>query len=288
MKMQKRLCLLLALLICIGLLTACNANEEKPNTAGGEGEAPGLSQPGEDTPSLPEAQKQIRTVWLNAETEDLDQLLTSVEARIAELGGYVESRKIINGGSRNEVENRHAELTVRIPAEKLDRLTGQIADAAKITFSKENTENIALSYVAIKSRITALKAEEARLLELIAKTTTTEEQLKVEQRLTQVRTELEEENTQLQMYENLVDYGTVYLSLTEILESTEEEQTETLWDRISGGFVKSMKDLGNGFAELFVFLIVALPYLAVLAVVGLVIGLLVRRKRKKKEKTEEE
>ena len=44
----------------------------------------------------PENQKLIRTLYVDAETENMDDLLPKVEARIAELGGYVEAREITN------------------------------------------------------------------------------------------------------------------------------------------------------------------------------------------------
>ena len=113
-------------------------------------------------------------------------------------------------------------------------------------------------------------------MELLATAADMEEILKVEQRLAQVRTELEEAKLQLQMYDDLIEYGTVYLSLTEILESEEPRQEESLWDRICAGFMNSLEDLGN----LVVLLGVILPYVLVLAVAALVV-FLIRRKRKK-------
>lgn len=284
MKIQKLICLMMAALLCLCVLSACN--QADPGSSQGGLAEPAPTEPGDGTPSLPEAQKLIRTVWLGAETEDLDTLLATVEARIAELGGYVESRKVYNGSSQSQNETRYAELTVRIPAEKLDRFTDQVKEAAKITYSKETTENVALSYVALQSRCAALEAEEARLLELMTTAADMEEKLEIEKRLTEVRTELEETNFQLQLYDDLVDYGTVYLSLTELMEKEEQEQTKTLWDRISGGFMNSLKELGKGIEDLFVLLVVALPYLLVLAVAVLIVCL-IRRKRKKKNKAEE-
>lgn len=284
MKLQKLICLFMAALLCLCMLSACN--QADPGVSQGGQAEPAPTEPGDGTPALPEAQKLIRTLWLGAETKDLDTLLATVEARIAELGGYVESRKVYNGSSQSRDENRYADLTVRIPAEKLDRFTDQVKEAAKITYSKETTENVALSYVALQSRCAALEAEEARLLELMTTAADMEEKLKIEERLTEVRTELEEANFQLQLYDDLVDYGTVYLSLTELVDNGKREQTETLWDRISGGFMNSLKELGKGMEDLFVLLVVALPYLLVLAAAVLIVCL-IRRKRKKKKKTEE-
>ena len=63
-----------------------------------------------------------------------------------------------------------------------------------------------------------------------------------------------------------------------------EEEPETVWQRISTGFMKSLKGLGNGITEIFVFLVVALPYLLVMALAVTALVLLLRSKRRKKVK----
>lgn len=47
---------------------------------------------GTQSAPLPTNQKLIRKIWLTAETEALDALLSQVEEKIGALGGYVEAR----------------------------------------------------------------------------------------------------------------------------------------------------------------------------------------------------
>ena len=54
---------------------------------------------GQSTASLPENRKLIRTIRMDAETEDMDPLLASLEKKIRELGGYVENREVYNGST---------------------------------------------------------------------------------------------------------------------------------------------------------------------------------------------
>ena len=109
MKVQKLICLIMAALLCLCMLSACNPAD--PGASQGGQAEPVPTEPGDGTPSLPEAQKLIRTVWLGAETEDLDTLLATVEARIAELGGYVESRKVYNGSSQSQNKDKgHSDI----------------------------------------------------------------------------------------------------------------------------------------------------------------------------------
>ena len=160
-----------------------------------------------------------------------------------------------------------------------------VSDVSNITTNQESTDDVTLDYIATESRTIALETEHQRLLELLAKAEDMEDLLLIESRLTSIRAELEEVKSQLRLYDNLVSYGTVRLNIDEVRQYTViEEEPETVWQRISTGFMKSLKGLGNGITEIFVFLVVALPYLLVIALAVTALVLLLRSKRRKKVK----
>ena len=235
---------------------------------------------------LPANQKLVRKIWLEAETEDMDALLKTVEGRIAELGGYVEDRKMENGSIYSSRRYRYGSMTVRIPADKLDSFVGDVSGAANIVSNRETTEDVTLSYVENESKVTALETEQTRLLELLAKAESMEDILKIESRLTKIREELETVKSKLRVYDNLVNYGTVYLDITEVREYTVvEPEPETIWQRMGTGIVKSWKNMVKGLGNLLVFLVVALPYLVPIGIVVTAV-ILLRKKCRKKKKNE--
>lgn len=282
MNFKRLFAILLALSML--LLAGCGAKSEMAGNGGtADMSSPESGELGYETEvvpdqgmQLPENQKLIRRIWLTAETEALDTLLSHVEQKVAALGGYMEAREIHNYNANN----RMADLTIRIPAEKLDQFTDLVEEKANVTSTTETTENITLSYVAVESRMKALETEQTRLLELLAEAENMTEILQIEERLTKVRTELEQVTSQLRLYDNQVSYGTIHLTLHEVKEYTEEEP-EGFFERIGNGLMNSIKSLGTGFKELLIFLIVALPYLAVIALIILLIVLHVKRRRKK-------
>lgn len=291
--MKKYLALIFSFILILGLLAGCGGQSiDKNMSMAGNGAASEaapdkeISSPSASgsTSVTPTNQKLVRKIWLNAETEDMDALLTQVENRIAELSGYVEKREVYHGSSKTNKRNRYANLTIRIPAEKLNEFVTHISDNANITSTNETADDITLKYIATQSRVTALETEEKRLLELLAQAESLDDLLKIEKMLTEVRTELEEVSSTLRLYENMVDYGTIYLNLSEVKEYTVTEEPETFWERISTGFTDSLKNLGNGFMEFVIFLIVTLPYLIPVAVI-LGIVLLIKRKHKKRRNT---
>ena len=229
-------------------------------------------------------QKLVRKVWITAETEDLDALLQQVDQKIGALGGYAENREVYNGSASASRRYRHANLTVRIPAQQLSAFVGEVTDISNVTSSTESADDITLSYVATQSRITALETEQTRLLELLAKAENMDDLLRIETRLTDVRTELENVTSQLRLYDNQVNYATIYLELSEVKEYTVVTEPETVWQRISEGFAQSLKNLGSFFTELFVFLVVGLPYLVIISALVIALVLFVRLRKKKAKK----
>lgn len=290
--MKKVLSVLLALLLTVSLLTACGGASEAPARPQ---EAPAADAMGDmeyvyttddglyaesssSTTALPVDRKLVKTIYLDAETKELDTLLTALDKKVAELGGYMEERSV-NGSSNSTYKYRSANMVIRIPADKLDAFVEHVAEKSNITYSNQTVEDITLNYVATESRVAALETEQARLLELMESAETTADLLEIEARLTDVRYELENVASQLRLYDNQVDYATVHLDISQVIELTEPEP-ETFWERISSGFVDSLKGLWDFLVELVIFLIVASPYLVVFG--GIAVGIIFLVKRCKK------
>lgn len=234
-----------------------------------------------DSTVLPEGRKWIITVNMSAETEDLDALMEALNGKISGLGGYVEDQDSYNGSMYSSRRYRSASLTVRIPAQRVDEFTEEMSGIANVVSTNLSREDITLSYVATESRVKALQTEEARLLELMEQAETMADLLEIESRLTDVRYELENRASQLRLYDNQVDYATIYLSIDEVQEYTPVEEP-TVWERISGGFVSSVKGVGNGLLDLLVWVLAKSPYLVILG--GVTVGVVVLIKKRKARK----
>ena len=231
--------------------------------------------------ALPEGRKWIITVNMDAETEDLDALMASLDETILSLNGYVEDQDSYNGSLYSSRRYRNANLTIRIPAERVDEFTAQVSGIANVVSTELSRQDITLNYVATESRVTALETEEARLLELMEQAETMADLLEIESRLTDVRYELENRASQLRLYANQVDYATIYLSINEVQEYTPVEDP-TVWERISGGFVSSLKSLGSGLVDILVWILASSPYLVLWGLIAAAVILLVKKLRKRR------
>ena len=301
--MKRLFTITLALLLLLGLLAGCGAKTESaapeaaPEAAAPEAapEEPmeeevlfdeSSSEVGGTGTSLPENQKLIRTVYMDAETQSMTDLLTWMDSRVAELGGYYEQKSVYRRGSRADGRYYHSgDFMIRIPAENLDRFVAQMGDEANVTSTSETTENVTLTYVSTQSRVEALEVEQDRLLELLENAETMEDLLTIESRLTDVRWELENYASQLRVLDNQVNYSTIHLSVWEVEEPTVIEE-RTVWQKIGDGFSENAGDMWDGLVNFFIWIITAIPYLIPLALIGgavvLVLKLTVFRKKKAK------
>ena len=293
MMLRKMLCLLLALmLICLCGCAGSAKSEAMDNVAADmyyeapAEKAPELGKTESDTTAiLPTDRKLIRTIHMEAETEDLTTLMDGLTARIGELGGYVEAKNLHNGSAYSGYRRRNLSMVIRIPAEKADAFVAQVGESTNVVSSTETVDDVTLQYVDTESQVKALETEQARLIELLAQAETLEDILKIEDRLTDVRYELERYASHLRTLENQVSYATIHLNITEVKEYTPVIREEpTMWQRIRTGFVRSLKDIGEGIEEFFIWILVNSPYLLIWGLVLVAVVVILRKGRGKKKR----
>ena len=230
---------------------------------------------GAETPKAQDsARKLIRNVNLEAETEKFDELLKDVRRRTEQLGGYIEESYTYNGSSYSGNRLRNANLTIRVPAEHLDEFLENVAQVSNVISRNESVTDVTLQYVDLESHKKALLAEQERLEDII----------KLEERLSQVRYQLESMESQLRVLENQVSYSTVYLYINEVVKLTPVKE-QSVWEKISTGFVNSLYDVGNTAADFGIGFLIDLPYLLVwvliIAVAAVIVRLILRQVRRK-------
>ena len=210
--------------------------------------------------------KLIKTVDMHVETQGFDELMATIEEQVTALGGYIESMNTYNGSSYSGYRSvRDADMTLRIPKQNLDAFLNTVSDISNVVRRSDNVEDVTLAYVDLESHRDALRTEQTRLLELLEKAETIEDIITIEERLSNVRYQLESMESQLRTYDNQVDYSTVYLNVEEVEIYTPVEE-DTVWERISEGFMESLDNVGEGFVEFGIWFVVNLPYLVVWAV----------------------
>ena len=231
------------------------------------------------------SRKLIKTVDMDVETKEFDTLVDALTAQIASCGGYVERMNTYNGSIySNRSSARSCSMTIRIPQDKLDTFLGTVTQISNVIRRNDSVEDVTLTYVDLESHKESLQTEQKRLLELLENAKSLEDIITIEERLSEVRYQIESMESQLRTYDNLVSYSTIYLSIAEVKELTQVAE-ETVWDRISGGFIESLQDIGDDIVEIGIWMIVNSPYLVIWAVIIISGVLLIRRHSAKRKKT---
>lgn len=226
-----------------------------------------------------ENRKLIKTVYLDMETEEFDSLKTNLEEAIEMNGGYVESSYL--NTPKREYSYRSYDLTVRVPADKLDRFIETVGTLGYITSKNENIEDVTLTYVDMKAYKESLETEYEKVMELLENADELDQILVLESKLSELRYEINSYESKLRTYDNLIDYSTVHIYVAEVKYAIETE--DTVGSRISTGFLSSLYSVRDFFVDLFVAFASNLPVLVVLAAFIGIVVVIIRKILKKNE-----
>lgn len=232
------------------------------------------------------SRKLIRNVSLEVETETFDELILTVEGRTTDAGGYVEESYTYNGSSYYGSHRKSADLTIRIPAGRLDEFLSAVSEASNVISRNENVTDVTLQYVDMESRKKALEAEHERLLELLEKAENVEDIISIEGRLSEVRYQMESMESQLRTLDNQVSYSTVSLHISEVERLTPVKE-QNVGERIVAGFLGSLSNIGKGLSDFGIGFLINLPYVIFAAAVLLGIFAAVRFAAGKKKKPQQ-
>lgn len=222
------------------------------------------------------ARKLIKTYNMDVETEDFDGILNAIDERVKALNGYVQNLDTYNGSYyKSYKSSRYSNMTLRIPSSNLDKFVSFIGEAANVTNKTLSVEDVTLSYVDTQAKKETYVIEQERLLALLEKADSIEDMITIESRLSEVRYKLESQESQLRTYDNLVDYSTVYLSVSEVEKYTAPEPV-SYWEEVSQSFTEGVLEVWDGLKNFFVGFVGALPSLVVFAIIVVIVVFIVK------------
>ncbi len=236
-----------------------------------------------DTSEIPDSRKLIRNVDLSFETTDFDTFVQDIQSKTTALGGYIESSDL--SGNAYTDRHRYAYFTLRIPKPQVDTFLSFAEGEANLTRKYENTQDITLQYYDTESRKKALQSEYDRLLELMAKAESVDAVIAIEQRLSEIRYQLDSFESDLRRYDNQVDYSTITVNVSETTVLTASENSG-FWSRVQANLESNLEDLGDAVTSFLIWFLASIPVLLVLAILFFIIYHVVKmiRNRRKSRK----
>jgi len=217
----------------------------------------------------------IATADRSIQTKTYDAFISALKAELKGMSGYTNSFDEWNSDS-----DRRASIVARVPSEKLDAFLESLEKNGTVTRRNDNTYDVTDEMIDTGSRKEALKNEETALLAILEKAKNVEEIIIVQDRLSNVRAELQAYSQKLQGLQNRVNYSTVNIDVSEVSRIT--TPTQKFSALASTGFLASLRDIGNGLRNFALWFIGAIPYLVMLALPTALLVIIVRRVRKNK------
>ena len=248
-------------------------------------EEPQAQETGEaDDPVAEFTEKIIYTGHVYVETTDFDGSIAALNAAVTRYGGFIQDSNISghSNGDRTAVVDRYAYYVIRIPAEHFDTFMSCTGDIGNVTSSGRNAQNVTSQYTDYEARLSSLRTQEERLLTMLGTAGDLESLIALEQRLSEVRYEIESIERELRNLDQRLAYSTVNIDLQEVEIYTQTAPVqrsfgEKLTDSLSDGW----QDFLTGCENLLLGVAQSLPVLLLLLVVLLAVVIILVKLIKK-------
>ena len=230
-----------------------------------------------------EQDSSVRKVIYNAsvkfDVKDLKGSYDSILSKASEMGGYV---------AGSNISDNVSSITVRMPTKLMNSFLKYLDTfEGKNKVSSINTDDVTDQYTDSQSSLRNLKAQEEQLLLIMKKANTVDETLKVEDQLYKVRGQIETIQGRINMWDKLLEYSTISITINKIPEITGGKEVgisfitfKEIKKAITNGFNSTLNFAVRAICDIFIFLVSIIPLLPFIALaVWLVIRYRIKRKK---------
>ncbi|MDH5610226.1 MAG: DUF4349 domain-containing protein [Cyclobacteriaceae bacterium] len=186
-----------------------------------------------DAPS----QKLIKTGFLEFQCPDIEKTYARIKVLLPDYGAYVESEDQSRGSSRISYV-----VDLRVPAASYDSLYRALTGLDVLFDSKRSSiEDVTDRYYDLASRIKNKKELENRYLELLQKAVLIKDMLEIEDKLNEIRTEIEQLEGQFTYLSHRVSHSSLHLVFYQVLPRSFEAPERLgfglrVWNGINAGW----------------------------------------------------
>ncbi|MBT9152790.1 MAG: hypothetical protein DDT35_01013 [Firmicutes bacterium] len=228
-------------------------------------------------PSVVVDRKVVTHSQLAVTVPKLDAAQLRVLEIVTALGGYVQSANF-----NSHPENQFWAFIVRIPSDQAAEAMQSFSALGTLDSSSTNRQDVTEEFIDLEARLSVMRQEETRLLELLRRANTIDDFLKVESHLTRVRTEIEQTTGRLKFLTHSVDMATLSLRLTPERGTVLPKPVgfAGLGARLSAAYRQGQNTVVEIVSGVLVFVTTMLPLLVLIVPALLLILMLYRRYKK--------
>ena len=290
---MKKLMLVIATVLVVGLIVplgCAKAPEPAPVPAPAPAPAPrpapappvpivslpsegkGVAYPVVEMPPVDEERMIVRNGDMSLVVVDVVEARDEIARLAVRLGGYV-----VSSGISGEEEEMRGQIAIRVPDDKFDQAFSELRQlAVRVRGESTGSQDVTEEYVDLKSRLKNAEATESQYLDVLEKATEVEDILRVYERLSQVRSEIEQIKGRMQYLERTSSMSLISVSLRP--EVSAKPLASAGWNalEILKSAVRGIVTFGQWLVSVVIWLIIFSP------VWGAIGGIIYWRRRKKK------
>ena len=284
--MKKIISLILILCLSLVIFSSCSASDNvgAPSSNGSTSSSDYTVDEGKNDGAESENDRKIiKNYNLTLETKQFKEDCSFIASETEKFGGYISSSSVSGSSmSENKTAYQSARYTVRVPSKSVDSYVALISERCNVISSNLTTEDITESYYGIQAQIDSLVIQENNLLSMLEKADNLYDMITLDDKLSEVRAQINALNYKIQNMDKSVDYSYVNISLKEVVDYQTDEKT--YWQELGETVVSSAKTFVDILGTLLIVCIWVLPFAVVIgAIVAVVVFVKKRIKRKKKQ-----
>lgn len=234
-------------------------------------------------PSVPETERKIiKTAYFSIETYDFDgSVNTLLQDIVLRYAGYVEKADTSVYRIIDDIGLKSGNYVVRVPQEQFEAARSEIEKIGKVLNSTMGGDDVTGQYYDIQSRLDIKKEEEKRIIQLIERAERIEDLINLEQRLSQIRTDIEIYQTRLNSIDRLSSYSTITVNLTEIREKDKIVYSDDFLGKLKSNFAASINFVIACAEGIALFIVAVFIPALILGVIGFVVWRFIKKRKTK-------
>jgi len=215
----------------------------------------------------------VRTGEMSLVVEDVVEARDEIAQLAVRFDGYVVSSRI-----SGEEQDMRGNISIRVPDDKFEQVLAELRDlAVRVTSESTSSKDVTEEYVDLESRLKNAEATESQYLILMEKAEDVEDILRIHERLSQVRSEIEQIKGRMQYLERTSSMSLISVHLKPV--ATAKPLVRAGWNALEAlkSAVRGIVIFGQWLGTIAIWLIIFCP------VWGAIIGIIYWRRRRKKK-----
>ncbi len=229
-----------------------------------------------DPIAVPTEKKIIRTASLTIATQTFADSLNALKTSCEGQGGWIES---VSENVNSYSGLRTAYLTLRIPQSGLDDYLAGTENLGRVTSRSESAQDVTASYQDTRTRLNTQLALMDRLQALITESGDLSDLLALESQIADTQYQIDTLQSALNSTDRQVSYSTVSVTLREEKNVELTDTSVSFWDRIVSAIRVGLESFIGFLGDTVVFLVAALPYIAIVMITVIIIKLIKKRRK---------